>query len=356
MRIIGVRAGEVHYKFVTGYEILGDSGISGIMETADRIGVVISERVRELHGDYITGCIADGGRGTIFPMKDGEEYKNYSHAEEFFKSLLSAGFSRRSLLIGIGGGVVGDFTGYLAAGFMRGISVIHAATTLLAMVDSSIGGKAAVNISAGKNIVGAFHQPSLVVADIRFLDTLPYSELKNGIAETLKHAIIGERRLIDLLLSNTPESIREREVMEELIVLSAGFKAGIVGRDERESGVRAILNFGHTVGHAIESLMNYRGISHGEAVALGMEAELEISIRMGMLSRDDAEIFRELSRRYGLVERKFSLDVDGIIEHMKFDKKSSRGVTRFALLKGIGEPVFDQEVDESIVRESVGLL
>ncbi len=353
MKTIRVRAGSSSYDFITGYGILADSGISGIMAKADSAGIVISETVRGLHGDYIDECLTDAGRGEIFPMKDGEEFKNYAYAGEFFNLLLNAGFSRQSLLVGIGGGVVGDFTGYLAAGFMRGIPVVHAATTLLAMVDSSIGGKTAVNITAGKNIVGSFYQPALVVADIRFLDTLPYSELKNGIAETLKHAIIGEKRLIDLLMNHTPESIRDRDVMEELIVLSAGFKAGIVGRDERESGVRAILNFGHTVGHAIESFLEYRGISHGEAVALGMEAELDISIRMGMLTPDEAEICRELARRYLLVERKFNFDVDGIIGHMKFDKKNRGGSARFALLKGLGVPVFDQEVDESIVREAV---
>jgi len=180
--------------------------------------------------------------------------------------------------------------------------------------------------------------------------------MKNGMAETLKHALIGEDRLLDLLRSHDPETVRDAAVMEELIHLSAGFKASVVGKDERESGLRAILNFGHTVGHAIESFLNFRGISHGEAVARGMKAELEISRRLGLLSGGETELYGEIAARYGLEGGEMRLDTGGILEHMKFDKKNYGGTLRFALLRGIGDPVFDQEVDAGLLREVLEVL
>ena len=256
MRKVKVAAGGKSYDVLIGRGVMDGPEIPELAARADRTGFVVSGRVMELHGGPVTLA---AGNARIFPMNDGEENKNYRYAEEFFNLLLKEGFSRRSLVVAVGGGVVGDFAGYCAAAFMRGIALAHVPTTLLAMVDSSIGGKVAVNIAAGKNIVGAFHQPSLVAADTRFLETLPDSELKNGIAETVKHALIGESRLMDMLRDNTLDSIKDPGIMEELIFLSAGFKARVVGEDERETGLRAILNFGHTVGHAIESLMEYRG-------------------------------------------------------------------------------------------------
>jgi 3-dehydroquinate synthase len=355
MRKINVAAGGKNYDVLIGSGAMDGPDIPELAARADRTGFVVSGRVMELHAELVTPAL-EGTRGRLFPMKDGEENKNYRYAGEFFNLLLKEGFSRRSLVVAVGGGVVGDFAGYCAAAFMRGIALVHVPTTLLAMVDSSIGGKVAVNVDAGKNIVGAFHQPSLVAADTRFLGTLPDSELKNGIAETVKHALIGETGLLDLLRGNTLDSIRAPEVMEELIFLSAGFKARVVGEDERETGLRAILNFGHTVGHAIESLLDYRGISHGEAVALGMKVELDISRRLGYLSAGETELFIELTRKYGLAQGQLRLDIAGVLDHMKYDKKNYGGTIRFALLKGLGNPVFDQEVDIGLLREALETL
>ncbi len=350
MRYITVRTRDGDYDIVLGRRALDDMDLAQLSEQFDMVGCIVSERVLALHEDTVQKIAARFG-GKIYPMRDGEENKNYLHAERFFNLFLKEGFTRKSLLVGIGGGVVGDFSGFCAAAYMRGIAIIHIPTTLLAMVDSSIGGKVAVNIHAGKNIVGAFHQPQSVIADTRFLHSLPVSEIQNGIAETIKHALIGELRLIPILNRHTLTSIREDEVMEELIFLSASFKAAVVGQDVREAEIRAILNYGHTVGHALESWMHYKEISHGEAVAWGMKAEAEISRRMGFLSDTDAKHIHELLARYNFAEKPPAFDPAGVLEHMKFDKKNIKGSLRCVLLKKIGEPLYNIEVEASLVFE-----
>ncbi|HSV97038.1 MAG TPA: 3-dehydroquinate synthase [Spirochaetota bacterium] len=321
----------------------------GLLER-DTFALIVNKTVLGLHGDYIRRCFGGFRNFDTYVMPDGEEHKGYRHAEQAFDWLLESGVSRRSTIIGIGGGVTGDFAGYLAALFMRGISIIHVPTTLLAMVDSSVGGKVAVNLSAGKNIVGAFHQPEIVLADVDFLRTLPDNELRNGLVEAVKHAFIGEESLYALFESNDFDSIKSPEKLAEVVYLSVRFKSSIVERDEREGGVRAILNFGHTVGHAIESFLEYRGISHGEAVSLGMAAELELSVRAGLLDRAHAGRCARLLERYGLCTRRDGLDADGLMCHMKFDKKTSGGTAHFALLAGAGVPVYDRTVPDELVR------
>ncbi len=338
------------------YEVVVGAGTLPLIEEKrgllerDVFALVVNETVLGLHGEYIHRCLGGYRNFDTYVMPDGEEQKSYRHAERAFDWLLGRGVSRRSTIVGIGGGVTGDFAGYLAALYMRGISVIHVPTTLLAMVDSSVGGKVAVNLSAGKNIVGAFHQPEIVIADVEFLRTLPDNEMRNGLAEAVKHAFIGEERLFALFEENDFESIRKPEKLAEIVYLSARFKSSIVERDEREGGVRAILNFGHTVGHAIESLLEYRGISHGEAVSLGMAAELELSVRAGLLDRAHAGRCARLLERYDLCTKRGGLDADGLIRHMKFDKKTSGGTAHFALLAGAGEPVYDRAVPDELVR------
>ncbi len=338
------------------YEVVAGAGALSLIEEKrgllerDPFALIVNETVLGLHGDYIRRCFGDFHAFDIYGMPDGEEQKSYRHAERAFEWMLGAGISRRSTVVGVGGGVTGDFAGYLAALYMRGISVIHVPTTLLAMVDSSVGGKVAVNLSTGKNIVGAFHQPEMVLADTDFLRTLPDDELRNGLAEAVKHAFIGENELYALFESNDFDSIKNPKKLADIVYLSARFKSSIVERDEREGGVRAILNFGHTVGHAIESLLEYRGISHGEAVSLGMAVELELSVRAGLLDRAHAQRCMRLLERYGLSTHRDGLDADGLMHHMKFDKKTSGGAAHFALLAGAGEPVYDRAMPDGLVR------
>ncbi|MCU0821565.1 MAG: 3-dehydroquinate synthase [Spirochaetes bacterium] len=338
--------------------IIGDSILPRIGKLKDqllkeRLGLIVSSRVNEIYKDYIINSFKDFPGYDIFLMKDGEENKNYRYAEEFLNLLLARGYTRKSAIVGIGGGVVGDFAGFVAALYMRGLPVIHVPTTLLAMVDSSIGGKVAVNLSAGKNMVGAFYQPDLVISDISFIQSLPENELKNGLTEVLKHGMIGEDALLETMSDNGLSTIRNPENIFKIVFLSAKFKSSIVGKDEKESGLRAILNFGHTAGHAIESLMGYKGISHGEAVAIGIKIEMEISRRLGWMKDDEIDKINGIIEKFGLIYNKYELNPDEVVRHMKYDKKNSGGSINFALIKGIGNPVYNQPVDENLIKEII---
>ena len=347
---ITARTGHSEYEILIGNEILSDLCENELVQSADRIGVVVSSHVYGFHKDYIENSLQSLKSYKLYQMDDGEENKNYSLAEEYLEKFIKDGFTRNSVIIGIGGGVVGDFSGYLAAVYMRGLPVIHVPTTLLSMVDSSIGGKVAVNLSIGKNIVGAFHQPSMVISDVRFLNTLPDNELINGIVEALKHGLIGDDDSLRIIEENDINSIRDADVMTRVITLSAAFKSSVVEKDEKEGGLRAILNYGHTVGHAIESLMEYRGISHGMAVALGIIAALEISKRNKMLSEGEVSRVLAVIEKYSIKRRGLALNADDLISHMKYDKKNTGGNINFVLLDGIGNPKIKQKVDMDLLK------
>lgn len=349
---LSVNTKDKNYEIIIGRNVIKLINETGFL-LKDKFAIIVSSGVYSLYNEYISECFKDYKNFDIIQMEDGEVNKNYKYAEKVFNILLEKGYTRNSLIIGIGGGVVGDFAGYIAALYMRGIPVIHFPTTLLAMVDSSIGGKVAVNISAGKNIIGAFHQPEMVISDVSFIDTLPENELKNGLSELLKHAIIGKKELLNILSENNLKSIRESNIVGKFVYLSAQFKSFVVGTDEREGGLRSILNYGHTIGHAIESLMEYKGISHGEAVAIGLKIESEISRRMGWLSDDEISKINMIINRYGLIYNEYSLNADEIIDHMKYDKKNSGGKINFVLLKGIGNPLYNQHVDEQLIRDII---
>lgn len=317
----------------------------------DAFAVFVDETVYTLHRTYIDGIFGGFEKFSTYILPGGEEHKSYARAEEAFNWMLEKGLSRRSAVVAIGGGVTGDFTGFAAALYMRGVPVIHLPTTLLAMVDSSIGGKVAVNVAAGKNIVGAFHQPAMVISDMRFLTTLPEREFRNGLAEIVKHALIGDDESFRILRDASPEGIARPELIAEAVYHSVRFKASIVERDEREGGLRSILNFGHTVGHAIESLGAYTSYSHGEAVALGMRAEIEYSRRAGLLPDRERGTALGLIRKYGMGGSGGELEAGRVIEHMRYDKKNRQGEVRCVLLEGIGRPVYDRRIDEDLMRE-----
>lgn len=353
VKIVQVHAKSKSYDVLIGNSILSQLERKRDILCDERFAVIISSRVYELYQNYISNIFKDYKNCDILQMQDGEDQKNYKNAEGFLEILLKKGYTRKSVIIDIGGGVVSDFAGFIAAVYMRGIPVIHIPTTLLAMVDSSIGGKVAVNISSGKNIVGIFHQPEMVISDSSFLSTLPENEVKNGITEVLKHALIGDDLLWDIIINNDLNSIMEPDCISNVIFLSAAFKAGIVERDEQESGLRAILNFGHTIGHAIESVMEYSGISHGEAVAIGIKAEMEISRRLGWLSDDEIGHVDDIMKRYQLIYNNYDLNADNVIKHMIFDKKNSDGNVNCVLLKGLGTPVFNQPLDMKMVKDVI---
>jgi 3-dehydroquinate synthase len=346
-----VQSSTVQYDVIIGEDILDQVSDSDAVTTADFRGIIVSKRVYSLHLAKLNAAFPPSSYFYLV-MNDGEDQKNFLNAEKYLCALLENGFSRKSVLIAIGGGVVGDFTGFVASLYMRGIRIIQVPTTLLSMVDSSIGGKTAVNIGAGKNIAGAFHPPSLVAADISFLDTLPDDQWREGLSECIKHALIGEKDLYSLLKNNNLDTLKFSENRGELVSLSAGFKIGIVSRDEKELGERAILNFGHTVGHSIESALKYE-ISHGTAVGIGMKIIAVLSEVTGLITKDDENTIFEMIDAYGIAPVRELPSPDELLMHMKYDKKNDSGTIRFVLLKGIFLPIYNVSVGSADVRRAI---
>lgn len=339
------------YRVVIGEDILNVIRDCDEYTKADRVAVCVSEKVYSLHRSKIEHAF-DPSLHLYVILEDGERTKSIGRLEPLLNKLLEGGLSRKSCVVAIGGGVVGDFAGFAAAIFMRGIPVVQIPTTLLAMVDSSIGGKTAVNIGSGKNIAGSFHHPSLVIQDVEFIRTLDVDEFRNGLAESIKHAFLGDPELLELMESSSIEDLMRGDRLAALVSRSSLFKVGVVSRDEKEAGERAILNLGHTVGHAIESALNY-GISHGEAVAIGMIIVADICEKTGKLSAVEHERIVTLVGRLALKERPALPPVERILHEMAFDKKNDSGIVRFVLLNSLFHPIYNTGVDMNIVRDAV---
>jgi 3-dehydroquinate synthase len=287
---------------------------------------------------------------TILFLPSGEIHKRLDEIERLASELASAGADRTSLLIAFGGGIVGDLGGFLAAVYMRGIDYVQVPTTLLAQVDSSVGGKTGVNLPRGKNLVGSFHHPRAVYADIQTLATLPDRELRAGLYESLKAGIIRDAKLFDYMERNAAEILgRKTKSLERVIAASIQMKAEIVGKDERESGLRMLLNYGHTVGHAIESATGYDQLLHGEAVAWGMLAALNISVARKAISTKDALRIEHAIHLYGPL-RELDISAEQLIASSASDKKNSAGVRRFVLPLSIGKArVFENVTDTEMI-------
>ena len=295
-----------------------------------------------------------GARVTEIIIPDGEAAKSWETLNHVFEALLNARCGRDTLLVALGGGVVGDLAGFAAAIYQRGVPFIQVPTTLLAQVDSSVGGKTAINHPRGKNMIGAFHQPRAVIADVATLDTLPDRELRSGVAEVIKHGFALDARFVDWLEANIEKLVkRDRAALGYAVRRSCELKARIVAEDERESGSRALLNFGHTFGHAIEAGTGYGAWLHGEAVAAGMVMAAELSLLMGHLKKDEVSRVRDLLKRAGLPVAGPALAPERMLELMALDKKAAKGKTRFVLLECIGRAELRADIDSQAVRAAI---
>jgi len=343
-----------------GYDILVDSGLLTRPETyaalpAGQVAVVVSNTtVAPLLADRLIACLRQRFRAvSLVVLDDGEQYKTWAAVERIVDALLAVGADRRATLFALGGGVVGDLTGFAAACFMRGIDYVQVPTTLLAQVDSSVGGKTAVNHPLGKNLVGAFHQPTLVVADLETLATLPQHELIAGLAEVIKYGAVAdadffawlEERLDDLLA-------RDSATLARAIARSCELKAAVVGRDEKEAGLRAILNFGHTFAHAIETGTGHGTWLHGEAVGCGMAMAADLSARLGLIAPAHAARIARIVAAAGLPLRAPTLGVARYVELMRMDKKAEAGQIRFIVLQGPGKAAV-RGADASVVSATI---
>ncbi len=323
---------------------------------ADRYFVITDDNVSGLHGKkFMNALISAGIKTDSIVLPPGEKSKSIETILQIARQLLEKGADRKSGLIAFGGGVVGDVTGFAASLYMRGIPLIQVPTTLMAQVDSALGGKTGINLPEGKNLLGSFTQPKAIFIDTALLQTLPQREFNNGLAEIIKYGIIEDPQLLAELEKN--DLLAEQgEVLEKIIARCCGIKKAIIEIDDMEKGLRRILNFGHTIGHAVEASSGY-SVSHGEAVSMGMAAAALISEKLGYLSSLERERIVALEGREGLPTRiPESLSTDTIISHLQNDKKKQDGAVRFVLLKKCGMPFMNGAVPESLIRDVVDQL
>ncbi|HSD62873.1 MAG TPA: 3-dehydroquinate synthase [Ignavibacteriaceae bacterium] len=305
--------------------------------------VIIDRNVAKHHFKSIKKAIGRHKKIVYYELKPGENSKSHEQLRKIYESLMNNNFGRDSLVIAVGGGVTGDLAGYSAATYMRGLQLVHIPTTLLSAVDSSIGGKTAINMNGYKNIIGAFYQPDMVMIDTEFLKTLPQKEFISGLGEVIKYAYISSPGLYDLINKNFSRILdRDEKILDEIILKCAAIKAGVVSNDEREEGLRKILNFGHTFGHAIETASGFK-IRHGECILYGIVAELYLSNKIGVLSRKKLIKYLELPGKFKFKNNPGNLDFDVVYGKMELDKKNKNGKINFVLLSDLGKILLDIE-------------
>ena len=328
------------YDILIGADLLHRAGELIAPLAPTRIALVTNTTVGRLYAEPLRRSLADVADVMTITLQDGEAHKTWESVSAIIDALLASGADRRSLVMALGGGVVGDIAGFAAAVYMRGIRYVQVPTTLLAQVDSSVGGKTGVNHVRGKNLLGAFHQPQLVISDTSTLATLASREVSAGLAEIIKHGLLADADYFEDV-SRDLEALRRRDsgALAKAIRRSCEIKASIVARDERESGERALLNLGHTFAHAIEALTHYRRWLHGEAVGCGLVLAAELSKRVGLLAQEAVERVSDAVDRARLPTRIEGLSAPEAIASMRGDKKSEAGSIRFILLERIGRAV-----------------
>lgn len=347
MREVSVDLGERSYPIYIGRDLLHSAGLLGRHLESRQVLVVTNEVVAPLYLQHVLDVLSDREVHSVV-IPDGESHKTLEVMNSIITELLQLHFSRDAVLVALGGGVVGDITGFAAACYQRGVSYVQLPTTLLAQVDSSVGGKTAVNHRLGKNMIGAFHQPAAVIADTLTLDSLPAREFSAGLAEVIKYGLIRDPDLFSWLEENLQAVMRKTPAaLEEMIQRSCLNKAAVVAEDEQESGIRAILNLGHTFGHAIETALDYRDWLHGEAVAAGMVMAADLSVGLGWLEPGVSERLRALLREAALpLAPPPGIGAQRLRDLMEVDKKARAGRLRLVLLKGLGKAVVTGDYGE----------
>ena len=355
MQTLNVALGDRAYPIHIGRGLFGRADLILPHLKTQRVAIVTNTVVGPLYLERLrAGLEAAGVRTAAVVLPDGEAHKDWETLNRIFDMLLAEHCERSTTLVALGGGVVGDMGGFAAACYQRGMPFIQVPTTLLSQVDSSVGGKTAINHPLGKNMIGAFYQPRLVLADIDTLDTLPDRELSAGLAEVIKYGLIRDPEFLVWLEANLDRLLaRDTEALAWAIERSCRNKAEVVAADETEQGERALLNLGHTFGHAIETGLGYGEWLHGEAVAAGTMMAAELSRRLGWLSDADVERVRRIHERAGLPVKGAALGADRYLELMAHDKKVSDGTLRLVLLKAIGRAVITSEASTADIRAAI---
>jgi 3-dehydroquinate synthase len=320
---------------------------------ASRYLVVTSRTVGKLYADELIASFSGRAPVTVISIPDGERAKSPAMLTRVLEQFAKAGADRRGCVIALGGGVIGDLAGFAASVYMRGIPVVQVPTTLLAQVDAAVGGKTAVNLAAGKNLVGTFHQPRLVIADIAVLRTLPSRELRAGLFEVIKCGAIRDAALFRMLERDaTPLLAGDEARLGQAITSAVKVKAHVVAADEKESDLRRILNFGHTIGHALEAATGYRTLLHGEAVGLGMIAAAEIGVNVGVTPEAVAERVIACCLAYGPLPKPRA-SISGVLRALALDKKAEHSTPRFVLLDAIGSTVIRRDVPGEVIKSAI---
>ena len=355
MPVVRVDLAERSYDVLVQAGALGRAGelISQAGLTGHRVAVISDETVARFHsGALLDSLEAAGFRPTLHTVTAGEASKSMGHVESLCREMIRAGHDRKSVVVALGGGVVGDLAGFVASVFYRGIPFVQIPTTIVAQVDSSVGGKTGVNVGEGKNLLGAFHQPRLVIVDPETLRTLPDREFCEGFAEAIKHAAIRDAAMLDDLAAFDPSG---RDVPADLIARNIAIKARVVEADEHETlGIRALLNFGHTIGHGIEASVPYGQMLHGEAISLGIRAALLISEKHAGLTHDESTKVINLLKTYHLpLVLSPEITTDTVMEKLARDKKFSSGSIRFVVLDKLGSAKVISTVTTDDLREAI---
>ncbi|MEO7916130.1 MAG: 3-dehydroquinate synthase [Dokdonella sp.] len=352
---IDVSLGDRSYPIHIGADLLRDSPLWRSAIRGRHVLLVSNTTVAPLYLDRVAAGL-DGLQSATLVIDDGEQFKSLDQATHVFDALAAMGASRDATIIALGGGVIGDLAGFAAACWMRGINFVQMPTTLLAMVDSSVGGKTGVNVAAGKNLVGAFHQPRAVIIDTGTLATLPEREYRAGLAEVIKYGALGDAEFFSWLEANADALLRRDEaVVARAIATSCQHKAGVVARDEHETGERALLNFGHTFGHALEAEAGYGTLLHGEGVAIGMVLAARLSTRLGMADAGDAARLEALLLACGLPTTiPAGYSAEQLLKRMRLDKKNLSGTLRLILWRGIGRAEMVAGVADDDIEAALG--
>jgi 3-dehydroquinate synthase len=350
---VGVELGARSYAIRIGSGLLSDAELIRSTIAASQVLIVSNEVVAPLYLARLRASLADR-ETAICVLPDGEQHKTLATFSTIIDRLVEYRFHRDCCIVALGGGVVGDVAGFAAASYQRGVDLVQVPTTLLAQVDSSVGGKTAVNHPRAKNMIGAFYQPRAVIADTDTLATLPPRELGAGLAEIVKYGLIADAKLFAWIEDHIEALlVLDRQALETAIKRSCEIKAKIVAEDEREHGRRALLNFGHTFGHALEAIGHYERWLHGEAVAIGMQMAANVSVALGWLARKEHERIARLLAKARLPHAAPSVAAEDVLEHMQMDKKIVRSGLKLVLLRGVGDAVLASAPERSLLREAI---
>jgi 3-dehydroquinate synthase len=326
----------------------------------DKVILLTNETIYSLYAEDIkTLCRYLGPECEVFILKDGEKYKSLDSARKIYSRLVELNFHRNDALIAFGGGVIGDTAGYIASTFHRGMKLVHIPTTIIGQVDSSIGGKVAVNFEGRKNIIGSFYQPHVIIMDPYTLKTLGKKDIINGLGEIVKYGLVFNRRILEQLeiISGKKDycidNVASSGSFENIIMECIRIKARVVEKDEFDTGYRNLLNFGHTIGHSLENIFRLEDVNHGQAVSMGMIAALEISVKMGLFQEKMKEDIVLLFRKLGIPHAIPETDTEKVLEGLRYDKKFTSGANRFILLKDINKPVIVDGIKKDIIVDSI---